>query len=204
MNKFYISLFCALCVSVAFADDCVSYKLKPNITVSQPSWEKDVVQPLKPMDLFHGNVVATMVDNYDITADITSIEDGFCVGIKNVDAVIGYSNFLVQIDIRHIPNTCSYNVILNHEDQHIRSYLSIIDDLYNDINSDIFSAANSVMPVFVQNSSDIDSAINELNEKLQNHPDMILMKQKIKAAEEIKNKAVDQNTTDDELKRCFL
>lgn len=188
----------------AVADDCVSYKLKPDVTVNQPSWEKDVVQPLKPMDLLHGDVIATMVDNYDITADITSIEDGFCVGIKNVDAVIGYSNFLVQIDIRHVPNTCSYNVILNHEDQHIRSYLSVIDDLNDEINLDIFSAANSVMPIFVEKESDIESAINQLNEQLQNHPDMILMKQKIKAAEEIKNKSVDQNDTGEELKRCFL
>ncbi|MBQ0013665.1 MAG: hypothetical protein KBS86_03815 [Proteobacteria bacterium] len=204
MNKVFISLLCCLCFFSAVADDCVSYKLKPNVTVSQPDWEKDVVQPLKPMDLLHGDVIATMVDNYDITADITSIEDGFCVGIKNVDAVIGYSNFLVQIDIRHIPNTCSYNVILSHEDQHIRSYLSVIDDLQEEIKSSILSAADSVMPVFIQNESELDNAINTLNEQLQNHPDMILIKQKIKAAEEIKNRAVDQNTTDDELKRCFL
>lgn len=204
MYKFLVSLLLLTVLGNAVADDCVSYKLKPNITVVQPSWEKDVVQPLKPMDLLHGDVIATMVDNYDITADITSIEDGFCVGIKNVDALIGYSNFLVQIDIRHVPNTCSYNVILNHEDQHIRSYLSVIDDLNDEINLDIFSAANSVMPIFVEKESDIESAINQLNEQLQNHPDMILMKQKIKAAEEIKNKSVDQNTTDDELQRCFL
>ena len=188
----------------ALSDDCVAYKLNPKISLSQPQWEKQVVQPLQEMDLLHGNVIATMVDNYDITADITSIEDGFCVGIKNVDAVIGYSNFLVQIDIRHVPNTCSYNVILNHEDQHIRSYLSVIDDLNDEINLDIFSAANSVMPIFVEKESDIESAINQLNEQLQNHPDMILMKQKIKAAEEIKNKSVDQNDTGEELKRCFL
>ena len=204
MYKYLFSLLLLTVLGNALADDCVSYKLKPNITVSQPDWEKDVVQPLKPMDLLHGDVIATMVDNYDITADITSIEDGFCVGIKNVDAVIGYSNFLVQIDIRHVPNTCSYNVILNHEDQHIRSYLSVIDDLNNEINLDIFSAANSVMPIFVEKESDIESAINQLNEQLQNHPDMILMKQKIKAAEEIKNKSVDQNDTGEELKRCFL
>ena len=107
-------------------DDCLDYKLTPKINITSPDWSKSVVQPLKKMDVLHGNVIATLVDNFEITGDITSIEDGFCVALKNVDATIGYSDFLVQIDISHKPNTCSYNAILQHEDEHIRAYLSVI------------------------------------------------------------------------------
>lgn len=155
------------------------------------------------MDLWHGNVVATLVDNYDIVADITSIEDGFCVGLKSVNATVGYSNFMVQIDISHIPNTCSYDAILSHEDQHIRAYLSVIDDYKADLQKSIYNAADSIMPIFVRNESDIDDAVDELNAELQAHPDLILIKQKIKAGEEIRNKQVDQNNTGAALKKCF-
>lgn len=184
-------------------DDCLGYKLKPKINLTLPVWQKQVVQPLQKMDVLHGEVIATMVDNYEITTDITSIEDGFCVAIKNVDATIGYSDFLVQIDISYKPNTCPYNAILSHEDEHIRAYLSVIDDNTDLIKRSLSDASDSITPIFVKNERDIESAIDELNERIQMHPDMILLKQKLKADEEIRNKRVDQNDTGEQLKSCF-
>lgn len=184
-------------------DDCLAYKLSPKITLDTPVWSKEVVQPLRHMDLLHGNVIATLVDNYDIVADITNIEDGYCVTLKSVFATVGYSDFLVQIDIRHQPDTCSYNAILSHEDEHIRAYLSVIDDYKKELKDSIYTAADSITPIFVRNTSDIDAAITELNAELQAHPDLILIKQKIKAAEEIRNKRVDQHDTGETLRKCF-
>ena len=205
MYKFILLFFQVfLFVSVAGAgDDCLGYKLTPNISVRVPMWEKNVVQPLQKMDVLHGNVIATMVDNYEINTDITSIEDGFCVALKDVDAIIGYTDFLVQIDISHRPNSCSYNAILSHEDEHIRAYLSIIDDNYDLIKKSLMSAANSITPIFVEKQSDIDGAVDNLNEQIQTHPDIILLKQQIKAAEEIRNKRVDQTDNGRQLKDCF-
>ena len=196
----FITLLACFFSSVAIANDCVSYKMTPKITILTPSWTKEVVQPLEPMDLWHGNVIATMVDNYDIVADITSIEDGFCVGVKQVDAEIGYSNFLVQVDIRHIPNTCSYDAVLLHEDQHIREYLSVIDDFKVGLHNALYSAADSVMPIFVSNTYEIDDAIEQLNNKIQTHPEMVIIKQKIKAEEE---KRIDKNDSGAALKKCI-
>ena len=184
-------------------DDCLAYKLSPKITLDTPVWSKEVVQPLRHMDLLHGNVIATLVDNYDIVADITNIEDGYCVTLKSVFATVGYSDFLVQIDIRHQPDTCSYNAILSHEDEHIRAYLSVIDDYKKELKDSIYTAADSITPIFVRNASDIDAAITELNAELQAHPDLILIKQKIKADEEIRNKRVDQHDTGETLRKCF-
>ena len=202
--RYIISLFYTFFIMPVLADDCLPYKFIPRVVLSSPVWTKEVVQPLKEMDLFHGNVIATMTDNYEIVADITNIEDGFCVSLKAVYADVGYSNFLVQIDIRHVPDTCSYNAVLSHEDEHIRTYLSVIDDYKKELQNSIFSAADSIMPIFVRSSDDIDAAINELNAELQAHPDLILVKQKIKAAEEIRNKKIDQMDTGESLKKCFM
>ena len=202
--KHFYCFFCILFFSPAFAyDDCLPYKFTPKVVLNVPVWTKEVVQPLRHMDLLHGNVSATMVDNYDIVADITNIEDGYCVSLKAVYATIGYSNFLVQIDIRNKPETCSYNAILSHEDEHIRTYLSVIDDYKKELKDSVYSAADSITPIFVRNREDIDAAITELNAELQAHPDLILVKQKIKAAEEIRNKRIDQNNTGKSLKKCF-
>lgn len=197
-------LLTALFISPAFAyDDCLPYKFTPKVVLDVPVWTKEVVQPLRFMDLLHGNVSATMVDNYDIVADITNIEDGYCVALKAVYATVGYSNFLVQIDIRNKPDTCSYNAVLAHEDQHIRAYLSVIDDYKKELQDSIYNAADSITPIFVRNKEDIDAAITELNAELQAHPDLILVKQKIKAAEEIRNKRIDQQDTGETFKKCF-
>lgn len=203
-SYFFVFLTIFLYNSSVFAtDDCLNYKLTPEITIKTPDWTKSVVQPLQNMDVLHGKVIATLTDEFDITSDITSIEDGFCVSLKNIDVTIGYSDFLVQVDISHKPNTCSYDAIVQHEDEHIRAYLSVIDDNKYLLEQSIKSAANSINPVFVENEKDIESAIDKLNNELQNHPDIILLKQQIKADEEIRNKYVDLNDNGESLKRCF-
>jgi len=59
------------------------------------------------------------------------------------------------------------------------------------------------MAVFVRNEEDIDTALDTLNKNLQSHPDVILVKQKIRAAEEIRNKRVDENDDGTRLKQCM-
>lgn len=199
----FAGVFFMLLAAPAAADECMSYKMNPTVQIVSPGWTKSVVQPLTAMDLWHGNVVATMVDNYDITADITSVEDGFCITLKSVEATVGYSDFLVRIDMRHSPGTCSYDAVLSHEDEHIRAYLSVIDDYADELRSAVYSAANSIMPVFAASSDEMDAAIGELNAQLQAHPDLILIKQKIKASEEIRNKRIDLSDTGEALKKCF-
>ena len=202
LKKIILLVFLILPITSFAFDDCLDYKLTPNINIKTPDWKKSVVQPLNHMDVLHGDVIATLVNEFEITTDLTSIEDGFCVSLKNIDVTIGYLDFLVQIDISNKPNSCSYNAILQHEDEHIRAYLSIIDDNQDLIKKSVQSAADSITPIFVNKESDIESAVDKLNEKLQSHPDIVLLKQHIKADEEIRNKHVDLNDSGEALKKC--
>lgn len=195
-------IICCFVFSVN-ANECLSYKIKPKITITIPEYTKDVIQPRQPMDLLHGNVVATLVNNYDIIADITSVEDGYCIGLKAIEATIGYSDFLVKIDNRHKLKTCSYNAILSHENKHIDAYLSVIDEYKTDLYDSLYAAADTIMPIFVKKQTDINNAVEKLNDELQSHPDIILIIQKIHAAEEIKNKSIDRQEDYSELKKCL-
>lgn len=201
----FLAIF--LCLSgihnIVCANECSAYKIKPKIVIDIPKWNKDVIQPHESMELLHGNVVATLVDNYDINTDITYVEDGICVSLKSVYATIGYNDFLVKIDKRHKKNSCSYNAILNHENEHIDAYLSVIDDNKVALHEALYAAADSVMPLFIHDAGEIDWAIEKLNKELQSHPDIILIKQKIHADEEIKNKNIDIVEDYSELKKCL-
>jgi DNA-directed RNA polymerase len=59
------------------------------------------------------------------------------------------------------------------------------------------------MPIFIEKKSEFDSALEMMNQELQAHPDLILVKQKIKAAEEIRNKKIDQVEDGSGLMKCF-
>ena len=185
------------------AADCLQFKKIPGVYINTPDWSKTVVQPHEQMNLWHGNVVATLVDNYQINADVNPVDGGYCVGLKYVNCVVGYSDFVVHIDIRHQPNSCAFNAILNHEDMHIKTYLSVIDDLKGDLQRAVYSAAQSVMPQFVKSRDDVDDVINVMNSELQSHPELVLIKQKIAAAQEIRNKKIDDVESGDDLKKCF-
>ena len=201
--RIFLSAFLFMLPITVYADDCLLYKTSPSVNVTTPIWKKEVVQPLQPMDYLHGDVVATLVENFEIIGDTTSIEDGFCVSLKSVKATVGYSDFLVKIDIRHKPGTCSYDATMDHEDEHIRTYLSVVDDYHDKIQDAIYNAANSIMPVFVHNANQIDTAMDELDKKLQEHPDIVLINQKIQAEQEIRNKDVDHRDPGLRIKQCF-
>ena len=192
----------ALFLGTCFAADCVAYKKLPAIYINTPDWNKTVVQPRREMDLLHGNVVATMVDNYQINADVVPVDGGFCVGLKSVNAIVGYNDFVVNIDIRNVPETCEYNAVLAHEDKHIKTYLSVIDDFKGELQKSVYSAAQSVMPQFVKSRDMVDSVVDDMNMQLQSHPDVVLVKQKIFADVEIRNKQIDRAESGDELKKC--
>ena len=204
MKKFIVTFaLIHLCTFTLFADDdCLIYKISPKVAVSVPEWKKEVVQPLRPMDLLHGNVIATLVENYSLGAESEAIEDGYCIILRDVSAAVGYSDFLVQVDSRHAPNSCAYNITVEHEDRHIAAHLSVIDDMSGEIKRAILDASNSIMPVFVRTAADADAAFDKMNTEIQNNPAIILMKQKIQAEQEIRNKKVDQTSDSRQIEEC--
>ena len=202
MIKFLGPWFCLFWIVTANAGDCLEYKNIPRIIINVPDWEKTVVQPIQPLNLYHGNVVATLVENLEIITDVKKIDDGFCVALKTVNAEIGYNQFDVQIDIRHKPNSCQYNAVLEHEDKHIDTYLKVVENHKVDLHKAVYTAADSVMPVFVKSQDDVDVIVNQMHDSIIMHPDFVLIKQKIHAAEEIENKQVDVLETGADLKKC--
>lgn len=204
MLKFIPIFAVVLLCGTGWADDCLQYKITPKITINQPDWTKTVVQPEESMELWnHGNVVASLVEKNQVVADVKFIKTGFCVILKEINVIYGYEDFLVKIDKSYVPDTCAYNAVLNHENKHIQTYLSVIDDNKTELHQTVFDAANSVMPIFVEKKSQVDAAIEQLNQAYQAYPGLVLIKQKINAAEEIKNKKIDQDEDGVELMNCF-
>ena len=175
----------------------------PRVKITTPVHENHFIQPDEPMDKLHGTVLATLIQDFDLIVDIIKKDSGYCIVLKGIDADVGYNDFLVKIDKSHRRGACSYSAILKHKKEHIDAYLSVIKDMNSDIKDSVYNAANSVMPVFVNSRNEFDTVIEKMNYQIQSHPDVILIKQKINAAQEIRNKRVDQNEDNHELKVCL-
>ena len=156
------------------------------------------------MDLLHGNVVATLTEEYEIEygAALSPKGEGWCVFIENIAVDFGFTDFIVQVDKRHHPESCEFNSILEHEDEHIAAHLSVIKDGQRNIKNAIAAAANNVLPMFVQSDDEIDNAMNELETELQNRPEIRLLRQKLTAEQEIRNKRIDMNDKGERFRAC--
>ena len=208
-KKILCFIFIPCCV---FADDCIKYKQTPYINIKNPEWTKTVVLSDDKMDEYsgkyisfklHGTTETGLRQKYDIDFGFVREGDGFCIFIKGADVSIGYENFLVKIDKSHKVNSCSYNAVLKHEEKHIDAYLSILKDLEPDIKSSIFNAINSVMPIYAKDIKTADLLMEDLYKQIENHPELVLMNKKIDSAQEIRNRRVDQDEDNHELKACF-
>ncbi len=193
MKRFLItfSVFNLFCFSL-FASDCMQYKASPLVQITTPEWNKKVVQPDAPMDSLHGTVVASFDEEYDLQVAAQPVSDGYCVMLNKLDATLGYSDFLVNIDRSHTPNSCGYKMTLEHEDEHIAAHLAAFKSESDNMQKSTQAAADSIMPIFVKSLDGVNAALDKMQQEFQSHPDIILMKQKLSAQQEILNKKVDE------------
>ncbi len=187
----------------SFAHNCILYKITPTIELDKPEYKTSVFLSQERLDMLHGHVEANLVNNYDLILETFPIDGGYCVVLKRIDALFGFDKFDIEINKEHELNSCSYKAVLNHEEKHINVYLNIIEEFKSDIFNSLFTAADSVMPIFIENKSDIEQVFEKLNQEFSSHPDLLLISQKVNAAQEIRNKQIDQNENNSELYSCY-
>lgn len=192
---------------MADESDCIKYKISPRTTFSMPNITKKIVQPIDSFESF-GNVQSNLFSSYETEFDIKLINDGYCYILTKLDSIIGYDEFLIRIDMRYTPDSCAYKKILKHEEGHVQIYSEIINEYKHELQNAIHSAADSIMPIFVDKSVEIkkmkEVVSDALYEKIKKHPDIVLVMNKIKSAEEIRNKKFDEQDRYDisDLDKC--
>lgn len=202
--KKVLAFLLSMLATPLLADDCIKYKKNPSVYLDVPKYTVTIEQPDTELDLsLHGNVAASMIIGNSISADVVFIKKGFCVSVERVDLDFGYNDFKVQIDKNYEEGSCAYDAVMMHEQKHINAYLSVMDDFKADLQKAAFTAADSIMPVFIKTKSEINNVIEKFNDDFQNHPDLLLVKQKILAEQEIRNNKIDQDEDGAELMKCF-
>jgi phosphoglycerate-specific signal transduction histidine kinase len=122
--------------------------------------------------------------------------------LNNLSAALGYTSFQINIDKSHTPYSCKYKMTLDHENEHVSSYIKAFDNESENVKKAIHLAADSIMPIFVPSLDGVNDALDEMQQELQSHPEIILMKQKLDAQQEILNKKVDERDDGKRINFC--
>jgi translation elongation factor EF-G len=191
--------------SPLLAENCLQYKISPNVKVIKTKWVQKVVQPDQPMDSLgfarHGTVETGSEEKYDLQVYTIASENGYCVQLNSLSATLGYTGFQINIRKSYTPDSCEYKVILDHENEHVSAYIKALDNESENIKKAIHLAADSIIPVFVPSLDGVSAALDKIKQEFQSHPEIILMKQKLDAQQEILNKKVDEH---DDGRRIYL
>ncbi|NMA32916.1 MAG: hypothetical protein GX944_03235 [Alphaproteobacteria bacterium] len=184
------------------ANDCLQHKTSPQVKIINTEWKQRVVQSEQPIDSLHGVVIASFDEEYDLQVSAIPVKSGYCVVLNGLNATIGYTDFLINIDNSYNIDSCEYKIILEHEQEHISAYLQAFDEELENMKKSIQFASNSIMPIFVPSLDGVSSALDKMQQEFQSHPDVILMKQKLDAQQEILNKKVDQRDDGKRINLC--
>ena len=204
MGRFCAVVGCVLFANSVWANACLEHKQKSDISVDLITPKTNIMQDDGLVDMWHGLVEAAWVNQYDVGFFVQPVKNGVCVGINSVNLDIGYEEFNVKIDIRHKKDSCSYNAVLAHEKKHIDVYNKVASEYLPDFKRSLESATDSIFPIFVKTYDEVKNATTELKEKFFNHPELVVLMQRLEAAQEIRNKRIDQEETGDDLKKCML
>ena len=186
------------------ASDCTRFKTVPTVDIKIPEHNISVRQPDGFSDLLHGRVLARFSEQFEISYGVGETSGGWCLFIERMDAVMGYTDFTVEIDQWHMTGSCEYDAILEHEYEHVEAHLSVMDTELVEIKKSVTNASASILPVFIEYKSEIEGAMDKLEKRFQDRPEIRLMRQKLAAEREIRNRKIDLEDRGWRIEKCKL
>ncbi|MCL2369439.1 MAG: hypothetical protein FWC83_02070 [Alphaproteobacteria bacterium] len=184
-----------------WANICISHKQTPGVSFGSPEWSMRIEMADLGGD-FHGIVEARLSEQIILSKQSIVVPGGRCVSLVSVDAVIGFSEFVVKIDESYTPGTCEFDVIMNHEQEHIRANLSVMQNMSEEWRRALELASNSVMPIFVPAAQSPDHADEVFIRAIQSHPSIVLVRQRTESEKDFRNRQVDMRDDHRRLRAC--
>ncbi len=72
---------------------------------------------------------------------------GYCVGLDHVDMTVGYGRINVYVDRRYRPGSCQYDVIREHENQHVLNFQHTLAAYMPELRQRLAAEAQAAAPV---------------------------------------------------------
>lgn len=176
-----------------FADDiCSKYKYDVDVNVINTTEYKPVIKPsVENMVSKMGEIkYQTSYSSKILSIDIP-VKNGYCVSLRSVDIEIKVPEFIINIDKRLKKDSCAYDIILKHEQDHMNVNKNVINSNLDNIKQAVINAANSVKPVFISDIKDSKKIQSDIQKQIESFTDVKEIEQKIKKEMDEKNDNID-------------
>lgn len=186
MKKYLLVLF-LLFPNILFAYDCSDYAYNVDVDIVFDEGKTDIQKSKKDLDKELGFTKPEIKYSF-LTKNVTiPVNDGYCVSLRGIIVNIS-ENINITIDKRLKDNSCAYNIVLKHEQDHANVFKNVIKNDIDNIKQTLIKESKNIKPVFVKNEEDSPN-FTEIIEKSD-------FKKKILS--DIKNKIDSENKKIDE------
>lgn len=190
MLKHGIFLLFLILPNVLFAYDCSRFKFDVDVNVNLEN-KKDI--PVKSSDEDMVGMLGYTSPQTSYSTPFSSVPiqvpGGYCVSLRSFDVNITQT-FDITIDRNLKKDSCAYNLVLKHEQDHVNVHKDVFKSYIDNIKKTVYDAVNKVEPVFVKDLSDIDNI--DFYNKIQNMDSIKKLKEDIKNKLEQENKNIDE------------
>ena len=203
MLKRYLGLlFLFVPISVYGVDNCLRFKYDVDVQVENPDnndvkIEKSVVNLSGEL----GYTSAKKSYSYNMLFIPVRVEDGYCVSLRSINLKI-HQNFDIVLDKRLKDDSCAYNLVLNHEKDHMNVYTKVLDDNIDKIKDALKKSVKNLYPVFVDDVEKIENIKYDFIQKIEENKFVKKIKEQINDETTKENDKIDTLGDDFELWRC--
>lgn len=197
----FILIFPGFCF--AYDDVCPNFGYDVDISIKNST--KDNVKITSSSENLSGKLgytLSKMGFDYRFFMVPVRISDGYCISLRGVDIDVFFPEFDVTIDKRLKPDTCAYNVVLNHEMDHVNVYKSVLNDNMKDIRRALTEAIRTVKPVFVETLDQQDIVQEDIIKKIEKYKSVAAIQEKIQNSLDEENKKIDTRGDDYQVWKC--
>ena len=187
---FFIPLF--ISCDLFASDDCSKFKFDVDVNINLNNNENININKSKEnlVDKM-GYIESGITYNARYIIVPIMVQDGFCVSLRSVDVDINFPAFNIVIDKRLKENSCAYNIVLQHEKDHMQSEKNVVKDNLENIKKSVFNAAQSINPIFVAKEQNQTEARENIYKQLETHKDVVDIIDKIKQELKQENDKID-------------
>lgn len=200
---FSFLLLMFFCCDVFASVDCSRFRFDPYIGVHIIDTSKVNIQQSKENLVGKmGYLESGISYNAQYTMLPIPVKNGFCLSLRSVDVYIQFPDFNIIIDKRLKENSCAYNVVLKHEQDHMVSEKEVIYSNSENIKVSVLGAAWSIDPKFVKNNEELEKYKESVYDLLMKHKDVVDIIDKIKTQIQNVNEDIDLRGDSYELWKC--
>ena len=194
-----------LLVPVAvFADDVCPY-FQYDVDINVRNSTKDKVNIVSSSENLVGKLGYTesrVAFEYKFLMIPVRISDGYCISLRGVDIDVFFPEFNIIIDKRLKPDSCAYNVVLNHEQDHVNAHKNVLNDNMRDIRRALVEAVNNIKPVFVQTLDQQEDVQMDILKRLENYKSVLRVQEQVSKSLDEENKKIDTRGDDYQVWKC--